>query len=159
MLIEEITVPKLPKRSKYGVGKSMVGHIYVHAKYMNDVIPDDLLQRGLTMANNFPFTILKFNPKTGYISFIESPDFNSSPEPIVGRSLLVKPDSDSSKIINPPADPWIYHHKWLMVKDDYSGFNVEESKNRSRKWMSLKPDTSRIGKLSYWMNNVVPYIK
>jgi hypothetical protein len=56
-----------------------------------------------------------------------------------------------------PVDPYIYHHKWLFVDDDYRGFNVEESKARSQLWISLGDvDRSRIGRQSYWQEQVVP---
>ena len=49
------------------------------------------------------------------------------------------------------SSPQIYHHKWLFVTDDYPGFDVEESKNRSRKWVSLPNiDYSRIGYKKFW---------
>ncbi len=159
MFIDEIIEPKLPKRSKYGVGKAIGGCIYVHKQYMNDVIPSDILEHGIKLIGKFPYTILKYNPKTNAISFIESLDFDTSPEPAVGRAWLVKPDSIMPKTINPPSDPWIYHHKWLMVKDDYKGFDVEESKQRSLQWMAHSPDSSRIGKQSYWNDKVLPLLK
>ena len=37
--------------------------------------------------------------------------------------------------MEPPSDPYIYHHKWLFVADDYDGFDVEESKARSGAWL------------------------
>lgn len=153
MLICEIT---LPKRSKYGIGKPMVNNIYVHKQYADLVIPEDILQHGVCVVGDFPYIILKYNIKTDVISFIESLDFNTNPEPVVGRSLLVKPDSDQAKVINPPSDPWIYHHKWMMVKDDYKGFDVKEAKQRSLQWLAYSPDSSRIGKKSYWDNEVLP---
>ncbi len=56
-----------------------------------------------------------------------------------------------------PSDPYIYHHKWLFVPDDYTGFNVAESKARSEQWIALSGvDRSRIGRLSFWEQNVVP---
>ena len=56
-----------------------------------------------------------------------------------------------------PADPYIYHHKWLFVDDDYRGFNVEESKVRSQHWIGLGDvDRSRIGRESYWNEQVIP---
>ncbi len=59
-----------------------------------------------------------------------------------------------------PADPYIYHHKWLFVDDDYRGFDVAESKARSVQWIGLGDvDRSRIGRKSYWENYVVPRLK
>ena len=56
-----------------------------------------------------------------------------------------------------PADPYIYHHKWLFVAEDYAGFDVEESKRRSQQWIALEGvDRSRIGRKRYWEQHVVP---
>jgi hypothetical protein len=56
-------------------------------------------------------------------------------------------------------DPYIYHHKWLFVSDDYEEFDVEASKSRSERWMALTDvDRSRIGRKSYWDEQVVPRI-
>jgi hypothetical protein len=49
------------------------------------------------------------------------------------------------------------HHKRLFVADDYDGFDVEASKQRSRKWLALDGiDFRRIGKKSFWEQSVVP---
>ena len=56
-----------------------------------------------------------------------------------------------------PSDPYIYHHKWLFVADDYEGFEIMESKARSERWISLSDvDRSRIGRRSFWEQNVLP---
>ena len=58
--------------------------------------------------------------------------------------------------MEPPSDPYIYHHKWLFVADDYDGFDVEESKSRSDAWLALpQVDKSRIGRACYWHTHVV----
>jgi hypothetical protein len=44
-----------------------------------------------------------------------------------------------------------------MVADDYEGFDVEESKQRSRRQLSLEGvDRRRIGRRSYWVEKVLP---
>jgi len=54
------------------------------------------------------------------------------------------------------ADPYIYHHKWLFVADNYQGFDVAASKQRSELWMKLPDvDRSRIGRKSFWETQVV----
>jgi hypothetical protein len=45
------------------------------------------------------------------------------------------------------------------LADDYVGFDVELSKTRSRQWIALgNVDRSRIGRKSYWEEQVVPRI-
>lgn len=92
------------------------------------------------------------------VSFIESPDFDTADEPMIGRCLSIK----DGKVTEYPkqADPWIYHHKWQFVEPDYRGFDVAESKERSKSWEAIPGiDKARIGKKSYWEKNVVPLIK
>lgn len=33
------------------------------------------------------------------------------------------------------ADPYIYHHKWLFVAEDYREFDVAKSQDRSVSWL------------------------
>lgn len=149
---------RLPRRWRGNVGKSIGGAVYAHQNYEKEVIPELVLLNAQKYLEGFKYNIVKYVPQTDTITFIQSPDFDSADEPMVGTALLVKPDGNT-KAMNPSGDPWIYHHKWLWVKDDYTGFDVEESKQRSLKWMSLPNiDRSRIGKKSYWERNVVPQL-
>jgi len=57
--------------------------------------------------------------------------------------------------------PQIYHHKWLFVKDDYQGFDVDKSKERSAEWLQVSDriNMSKIGTLNYWEDEVLPLLK
>jgi hypothetical protein len=45
------------------------------------------------------------------------------------------------------------------VRDDYPGFDVQASRDRSRAWTQLAGvDVRRIGRRSYWIERVVPRI-
>ena len=94
------------------------------------------------------------------VSFIESEDWNTSREPVVGDSYKVSLDG-SIKITNKKNNPQIYHHKWMFVEDNYSGFNVQESKAWSDRWTAVLPSTreikSRIGYKNYWENILTEY--
>ncbi len=88
------------------------------------------------------------------VSFIHSADFDSADEPTVGDLYTIKVDGSAS-FRRQLADPWIYHHKWLFVAEDYKGFDVESSKDRSRHWLALDViDFRRIGRRSFWHENV-----
>lgn len=150
---------KLPRRWRGNVGKSIGGNIYAHIMYADEIIPGKLLNDAKQQLGGFKYNIVKYTPKTGAITFIQSPEFDTVDEPAVGPAMLVKPDG-TTRLMKPSGDPWIYHHKWLWVKDDYPGFDVGEAKQRSAKWMSLPDiDYSRIGKKSYWEKFVVPRIE
>ena len=157
MQTEKGTIIK--KSPGYGVGKQMGDAIYVH-KSAEDIIPIDILENGKDyLPYNFHYEIIKYNKKNGNISFIDSPDWNIAPEPIVGDIILVKGDN-TLKFIKQKSPPQIYHHKWLFVRDDYEGFDVEKSKERSKKWLSI-PDIeyNKIGYKNYWDNNILPLLE
>lgn len=146
----------LPKRSKrYGVGKEIGGNVYVHRDYETLLGPEIMMARSY-LPPDFGYTVVKLNLKTRALTFSVSPDFNTAAEPVVGKQLLVRGDG-STHMREPPADPYIYHHKWLFVAKDYDGFDVEASVRRSIAWMSLSDvDKSLIGRASYWNEHVVP---
>ena len=148
----------MPRRSrKYGVGKEIGGAIYLHRAY------EPALGRGVERAkslipSDFQYTIVKQNLATGAISFIDSPDFDTAPEPTVGDTWIVRADG-TTRFRKQAADRYLYHHKWLMVGDDYQGFDVRESQRRSRAWVVLDGiDRSRIGRKSYWTSVVLPQL-
>lgn len=159
----------LPKRSKqFGVGKFIGGSLYVHRDYAH-VLPQEEYNAAVKHSPRIDhrtfFNVIKYNTKTKAFTFIQSNTFDSLDEPIVGIALLMFPSAVTPgeyfyRWIFPPKDPWIYHHKWLMVGDDYQGFDVEAAKARSALWMSIENiNKSRIGKKSYWEAHVVPLIR
>lgn len=96
--------------------------------------------------------IYKVDVRNKKVSFIESKDFNESREPTVGKGYVVDIENKTYKEIKPKGQ--IYHHKWMFVADDYTGFDIEESKRWSEKWQSVIPADkkikSRIGYKKYW---------
>ena len=144
---------QLPKRDrKYGIGKRMGKSVYVHSSAIG-VLPEIVRKRIMRaeMSNNlFDWTVIKYNESNENISLIESVDWDDADEPTVGQVLILKHDG-GRKLIKPSKDPWIYHHKWLFVADDYDGFDVRQSIDRSLQWMSIPGiDYNRIGKKSFW---------
>jgi hypothetical protein len=143
-------------RSKFGVGKLIGGNLYFHKSYLEKLpmkIQFDVRNAQEKISSNFNYVAIKYNMDGSDVSFIASPDFDSSNEPIVGISMKVT--SKGKVTTTPPSnDPLIWHHKWQWVMDDYQGFNVEESKLRSIEWKSKlgtnKDISNRIGRLSFW---------
>lgn len=158
----------LKRYNPYGVGKSIGGNIYIHREY-ESVLPAESMERAKKVIppriGGKTYDVIKYNPKSGRITFIWCRDFDGVHEPEIMCGSTLIPDESKYmgfriRALLPMDDPWIYHHKWLMVKDDYTGFDVEESKARSKTWLSLKNiDKSRIGKKSYWEKNVIPLLR
>jgi hypothetical protein len=148
----------LPTRSRrYGVGKEIGGAVYLHRNY--ERLPGKPIQQAkMKVPADFAFTVIKYSFRTGNVTFITSPDFDTAPEPTVGDHWIVSAEG-KTRFRPALSDPYIYHHKWLMVSDDYSGFDVEESKARSRLWLSIPDiDKSRIGRRNYWQKQVTYHI-
>lgn len=149
---------KLPKRStRFGVGKEIGGAVYVHRSYMS-ALPEIAAKCLGFLECEMEYTVVKFAEKAKTVSFIQSPDFDLASEPQVGDLVTVTFSGNATRRKR-LTDPYIYHHKWLFVRDDYSGFDVDESRRRSLAWLSLDGiDKNRIGRQSYWERHVVPRI-
>ena len=150
---------KLPMRSKkFGVGKEIGGAVYVHKQYIG-CLPTNAQLHWQALADQSRYTVVKYSERAGTVSFIETHDFDQAPEPEVGEVLTFNLSGHFSKR-KQLSDPYIYHHKWLFVLDDYEGFDVEESKRRSLLWLNLDDiDSRRIGRKSYWIQNVIPKLE
>jgi len=149
---------KLPKRSyKFGVGKEIGGAVYLHRIY-EDKLGNVLVVAKDKLPDGFDYQIVKYNYRTQAISFVQCMDFDSAHEPTVGELMTVGVDGNVRRR-RQPRDPEIYHHKWLFVADDYEGFDVEASRQRSLAWIRLEGiDRRRIGRKSYWNKFVVPWL-
>jgi len=146
---------RITRDSRYKVGKRMGRVIYIHKNYMSDVVPEKTLKAALLcLPHGFRFEVVKYDLSNQCLSFISSSDWNEADEPTVGEAYRVRRGGHLKRI--PPSGK-IYHHKWLFVKGDYEGFNVEESFERSRRWLALSNvDMSRIGSAEFWNTHVVP---
>ena len=158
---EQIKKSEAESLNERAIGKKMGHDLYVHKDYVGQTpIPQDALQAAMSkLPSGYDFTAVKYNSKDGSFSFIQSPDFDTADEPTVGMSVKVSADGNV-KQTRPPSDPWIWHNKWMWVGDDYQGFDVDKAKERSKHWKNYigvnRDVSSRIGKKSYWDQNIVP---
>ena len=146
----------MPTRSRrFGVGKEIGYAVYVHREYEERLgATVEWAKRHLPEA--YEYNVVKLNQRNNSVSFILCPNFDLAPEPAITAIIVVSADGITQRRTT-PTDPYIYHHKWLFVDDDYRGFDVEESKARSQQWIRLGDvDRSRIGKQSYWQEKVIP---
>ena len=137
------------RRYKNTVGKRMGDQLYVHKNYAAEAIPPQILERAEKILKkeypNFVYNSLVRGFKEGrddkenYVRFDEAPDFDTAREPMVGYFVKVY---DDGRIATGQSQS-IWHHKWLWVKDDYRGFDVEKNKEWSRKWLGGMPETAK----------------
>lgn len=138
------------KRSKYGVGKQMGSQVYLHKDYVSDVIPKKVWENALKVLSDadsdFEYNCVMYDTKTGNVRFDEAPNFDESREPIVGDTITVKPEGT----VKHGHSNYIWHHKWLWVKNDYQGFDVNQSKAWSNKWLGTLTETADGNGIERW---------
>lgn len=117
---------------------------YVHKNYA------DSLPVKVKLDIDFEYTIIKYNKVSKVVTYISCPGFDTEQEPVLGDCFLVYPDGKTKLIPGCKDNPFIYHHKWMFVGEDYKGFDVDASKQRSNRIESWKVDKKRIGRKRYW---------
>lgn len=126
-------------RSDSKAGKYIGGKVYAHRAYAADVI--DLGVYTMVKAELWAydpqfctnFNCICFDTRRGILRFDEAPDFDTAREPHPGRMVSISLKDFS---ITGSFSMQIWHHKWLWVRPDYEGFDVEESYLWSQKWLS-----------------------
>ncbi len=160
-------------RREIPLGKQIHGNIYVHKSYITRMVDKYKLFNGdfwidayckavaLAKISYNDYTILKWNERKQVMSFIYCPNFDASCEPHIESYVTVNLRNGRVSRRRYANNCPIYHHKWLMVEDNYPGFLVSREKMRSiliEKVLKMFPwiDKKMIGYLSYWQNEVVP---
>ena len=123
------------RHKDYNVGKPMDG-VYFHKNYAEDIVPKNILDKAREIAERegFDYNCMYYNPKKpDVVRFDEAPDFDTAREPITGYYLTVDTSTGEAKRSkNRSAQIW--HNKWMWVKDDYKGFDVDEAYEWSKTW-------------------------
>ena len=152
------TAPRAP-------GKVVNTELWVHRDYVDRIKQRDdgylwdtnkIAMAARFLPKTWRYNVVKMHKAGRTVSFIQSPDFDTANEPAVKASLSVDSVDGTTTRYGAPIDPYIYHHKWLMVGDDYMGFDVTGAKDRSRRWQEASKrvplDKTRMGKRSFWEN-------
>ena len=136
--------------------KKVCGAIYAHKSNIKELlqyIPSEFYLNFNKLISNvdFDYTIIKYDK--GNVTLIYSPDWDSSNEPIVGRTYRYANGCWDKKPIVRENWKQIYHNKWQFVSDDYDGFDINEAKNRTKLWNSIPGINdlkSKIGYKKFW---------
>ena len=145
--------------SKCGVGKQMGSKIYAHVKYGADIVPKDIWEKAMTIWTNVfdgIYTVNTFcydtkSPRV--VRFDTCSGFDKMECPVVGQVFYV---DTTTSCISFGAVHQIFHHKWLWVKPDYDGFDVQESYEFSKLWLS-KFEEPASGYIEKWKQQLKKY--
>lgn len=137
-----------------GVGKVIGGQIYFHKSYYKQCLPEFGLELYEAHEDSVPFefSCLRYNFKTDELTFVECPDFDIDSEPVVGRMYIIIDTETKGRLTR--FFNQIYHHKWTFVDNSYSGFNVAESWEWSREWLSVLTEPADGSNISNWENQL-----
>ena len=145
------------KRASIGVGKNMGGTLYLHRDYESKLPNQPALAHAKqTLAAQHPgfnYNVVKAE-KSGRHTFFNSKEFDTEHEPAGGDYVVVEGNRTA-----PGSTGMLWHHKWMWVGDDYPGFDVNESFDRSRRWLQIPNiNFNHIGNPAIWKTRYVPQI-
>ena len=145
--------------SKYRVGKQMGSKIYFHKSVWDKILPEDIWTKATEVLEMNQLGLKYFQTvchdfkQPNIVRFDTCPGFNIHREPMVGQMFFV---DIGSGFIKDKYNDQIYHHKWLWVSEDYDGFNVQESYEWSKLWLSQLPETAS-GRPYLWEEQLKKY--
>lgn len=145
--------------SKFGVGKQMGSKIYFHRSVWDKIVPEDVWNRALDILETNKLNVKCFHTmcydlkQPSILRFDTCPGFNFQQEPMVGMMFFV---DVKNRVVTNKYNNQIYHHKWLWVNEDYDGFDVQESYEWSKHWLSKLPEMAS-GRVYLWEEQLKKY--
>jgi len=143
--------------------KRIGGRIYLHKDYIHtlgDVMAFEVavaLEKAEEVLGSIDWNTLRIKPDAvggaSEVAFQFSPDFDSADEPEVTRTINVCLDGSDWSIVNlRDHSGFIWHHKWMWVDTNYTGFSHSASKVHSALWKPyVKPEEMpKIGRKKFW---------
>lgn len=107
--------------------------VRVQKNYASDIIPfQEFVKAQSELSTHFPvfqYECVSYNIDSKEIRFENCPYFDEYPEPEIKSFVNYNPSPNSTRY-EECSDKIEY--KWMLVKDDYTGFDVEESYMRSK---------------------------
>ena len=125
--------------AKRGVGKKVGSKIYVAIQYLPEICEPGLIKEAKMILNDHGVPYKSFrcacydikNPCV--IRFDTCPGFDTEDCPVVGYQYTI--DTYNGRVKKKYCEQ-IFHHKWLWCREDYTGFDVQESYEYSKRWLS-----------------------
>lgn len=140
--------------------KKLIDTFYVHKSNLEelmDKIPGFEDTSVLSWAiyymttQRLEYEIIKYDAKNHTFSLIQCPTWDVRYEPVAGDSYIFKKYEVPPKMRT--GGTTVYHQKHLFVSDNYTGFDIEKSKERTELLESIpwyKENKSRIGSKKIW---------
>lgn len=119
-----------------GVGKCIGSRVYIHKDSVQDTPFDGIVSDCIhLLPQDFEWNLLRISTIDSSVGFYNCVEFDTVNEPVAGECISVKINEGTFPTITRKTINQIFHHKWLWVFDDYTGFDVAESVARSESWL------------------------
>lgn len=116
-----------------GVGVINKNWIMMQKNYSAEIIPfKEFMDAQTAVQKNYPlfqYELVSYNIKSKELRFHMCPDFDTEITPTITGTLIYSPKHKKIKYDDTTST---IEHKWRLVKDDYTGFNVQDSYNISK---------------------------
>ena len=152
------------RRYRGDVGKQVGNSLYFHRAYWSGFLGTATWSRVLQIAsqNDFEFSCVMTSP--GRIRLDEAPGFDAErdPGPVAWKAIVSASGDPYDATTGTPrieagATGAVFHHKWLWVRDDYPGFDVEESFAWSRTWLETLTEPARGQSAQAWRDQLAEF--
>lgn len=132
--------------------KNMPDAYYVHRSAIGSLSKELFLKVMTLCPTDYEWNIVKVSKKQDMVTYIFSPDFDSSLEPYQKSYLCIKNGKAHRAHVDNGNNPFIYHRKEELVNKDYKGFDLKAARERTAVWrlFIVLADRSRIGRKKYW---------
>ena len=134
---------------KRGVGKRVGSKIYMHKNYALDIVPTDVMCAAQNILSLYEpgatYNCICYDLKNpNIVRFDEAPKFNTDREPYPGIMWTVDVSriDEGERCYRVGYSDAIWHHKWLWVKEEYEGFDVNTSYEWSKRWLNALPEVA-----------------
>lgn len=149
----------LQRHQRSAVGRLRGNCFFVHRQY-EGVLPGAALSAAKALLpRQWSYAVIKHDENINAFTFFAVPAFDTDAAPRLGDSCTVKRDGSITRR-NGSQRGLLCHDKWLLVRDDYQGFDVTAAKQHSLRWRAV-PGVNRalIHYGDYWAAQVAPRIE
>jgi hypothetical protein len=135
---EPIVFANGSKLSRYNdnVGLNIDSWVTVQRNYTSDIIPfNEFIEAQKALDKSyplFPFECVSYSKSMQKIKFENCPYFDAHELPDIVSYVIYDLKTKDIEFVNLETTQMI-QSKWLLVKDDYTGFNVQEAYEKSRR--------------------------
>jgi hypothetical protein len=135
------------------VGKVLPGALYVHRSAVGQLAP--VIRRRIAVASRIwpeasTAEIVKVGRRSGNVSFLRYPDFDSDAHPALTTAVTVNVATGTVRRREYATNPPILHRKETFVAPGYPGRGRFTTLTRAEEAAGLLSDTARIGHCRQW---------